>query len=174
MFLDPSELKQLTGRCRASAQIRALRAMGVVHKVNAAGKPVVLRPRKELPESDPQPRSEVAPGWEVILRASERQDRLRRGIASDGAPNGPSQLYRHYGADGDLLYVGISINAIARLSRHRTQAKWFALVRTVTIEPFPTREQALEAEARAIREERPSHNRSSGVTVWTFGLDSIS
>jgi hypothetical protein len=43
MFLSAEELKQLTGRCRAGAQIAALRSMGVEHKVNAAGKVLVLR-----------------------------------------------------------------------------------------------------------------------------------
>lgn len=41
-FLTREELAALTGRTRASAQIRALRAMGVQHRVRPDGKPVVL------------------------------------------------------------------------------------------------------------------------------------
>lgn len=41
-FLTRDELSVLTGRTRASAQIRALRAMGIQHRVRPDGKAVVL------------------------------------------------------------------------------------------------------------------------------------
>ena len=41
-FLTRDELAALTGRTRSSAQIRALRAMGVQHRVRPDGRPVVL------------------------------------------------------------------------------------------------------------------------------------
>jgi hypothetical protein len=51
-------------------------------------------------------------------------------------------LYRHFDADGRLLYVGISMQDIA----------------TVRIEWFYSRKEALQAELRAITTENPAHN----------------
>lgn len=42
MFLEPGELQKLTGYKTCSAQRRALNAMGITHKVNAAGDVIVL------------------------------------------------------------------------------------------------------------------------------------
>ncbi len=42
-LLDADELRQLTGRTRADAQIAALRRMGIAFWINAANKPVVAR-----------------------------------------------------------------------------------------------------------------------------------
>ena len=41
MFLTADDLRTLTGRSRADAQIAALRRMGIPYWLNAAGKPVV-------------------------------------------------------------------------------------------------------------------------------------
>ena len=43
LFLTIDELKTLTGRSRAPAQIDALKVMRVTYLVNAVGKPVVTR-----------------------------------------------------------------------------------------------------------------------------------
>ena len=69
-----------------------------------------------------------------------------------------AQLYRHFDADGRLLYVGISLNALARLSQHSLDASWFKDIRLVTIEVFDTRLKAAAAERKAIRSERPMWN----------------
>jgi predicted GIY-YIG superfamily endonuclease len=58
-------------------------------------------------------------------------------------------LYRHFAADGSLLYVGISLCAINRLSQHKEGSHWF---------DHPDRKQALAAERAAIMRERPKHN----------------
>lgn len=67
-------------------------------------------------------------------------------------------LYRHFDAAGRLLYVGVSLNAINRLSQHRDNAHWFNDIARVTIKWLPTRSSALAAEAVAIATERPMHN----------------
>lgn len=67
-------------------------------------------------------------------------------------------LYRHFGMGGDLLYVGISLNAFYRLHQHSKSARWIEKIATLTIENFATREEALEAEAMAIRLEKPKYN----------------
>jgi len=66
-------------------------------------------------------------------------------------------LYRHFDAEGDLLYVGISIAALARLQQHK-KSRWVHKIETVKIELFETRELAVMAEAKAIEEENPAYN----------------
>ncbi len=67
-------------------------------------------------------------------------------------------LYRHYDADGTLLYVGIALSPIARLCEHRDGSAWYDRIATVKIARYPSREDALAAESEAIRTERPLHN----------------
>ena len=43
MFLTPEEMAQLTGYKRHGKQIEALRQMGIVCRVNPAGRPIVAR-----------------------------------------------------------------------------------------------------------------------------------
>ena len=70
-----------------------------------------------------------------------------------------TELYRHYDAAGRLLYVGVSWSAVARYGGgHRVTASWAHEAVKMTIERFPTRQEALEAEATAIRSEKPLHN----------------
>lgn len=67
-------------------------------------------------------------------------------------------LYRHFDADGALLYVGISLNSIKRTMQHRSGARWFEQIARITIEWLPSREEAEQAERNAIRSERPANN----------------
>ena len=67
-------------------------------------------------------------------------------------------LYRHFDAAGRLLYVGISLSAVARLSQHMDGSSWADEIKSMTIERFPTRQEAHEAERQAIRDENPAHN----------------
>jgi hypothetical protein len=56
----------------------------------------------------------------------------------------PTNLYRHFDADQTLLYVGISLSAIARLKQHKSVAGWRGKIATVTIETLPSRQAALD------------------------------
>ncbi len=67
-------------------------------------------------------------------------------------------LYRHYHPSGDLLYVGISLSALKRQIDHIREADWRTFIYQIVIEPFETREEALEAEQVAIRTEFPKFN----------------
>ena len=67
-------------------------------------------------------------------------------------------LYRHYHPSGDLLYVGVSLDAVERQRRHMKDAGWRNMICRIVIEPFETREQALEAEQIAIKSEFPKFN----------------
>ena len=69
-----------------------------------------------------------------------------------------TSLYRHFDADGILLYVGISNNHIRRTFEHDAASPWFWAVSRIDVTHFETRREALEAEARAIAAERPLNN----------------
>jgi len=72
----------------------------------------------------------------------------------------PTDLYRHYNADGDLLYVGISLSAVHRLSQHRCGASWYDQIARVDVTRFASRAEAAKAEADAIRTENPLYNKA--------------
>lgn len=72
-------------------------------------------------------------------------------------------LYRHYNADGALLYVGISNSPIYRLRQHEASA-WFFNISNVSIEWHATERAARAAERKAIAVERPLHNRAHNPT----------
>lgn len=69
-----------------------------------------------------------------------------------------TQLYRHFDENNELLYVGISLSTVYRLSQHKVASPWFADIKKVEIETFPSREEALEAEREAIQTEDPKYN----------------
>ena len=70
----------------------------------------------------------------------------------------PTDLYRHFDADGMLLYVGISLSAVSRLSAHKVGSEWFSKIARIEIETFETRESARDAERDAIATEKPRYN----------------
>jgi hypothetical protein len=67
-------------------------------------------------------------------------------------------LYRHYDAQGALLYVGASVNPYGRFSQHKCKSKWAYDVRRIEIEWFSCRSEAQDAEKAAIKSERPKYN----------------
>lgn len=69
----------------------------------------------------------------------------------------PAQLYRHFDISGKLLYIGSSLNWIARLKGHK-QSRWFGRIAKVTVEMFPDHRAALDAEREAIKRELPEFN----------------
>lgn len=71
---------------------------------------------------------------------------------------GPTLLYRIYGADGTLLYVGVTCDWEERVRRHASTQPWWDEVEYVDFEPRQPRRLALAAERRAIAEERPLYN----------------
>lgn len=91
--------------------------------------------------------------------------------------DGPTDLYRYFDAEGQLLYVGISFSAIARASQHRKEKGWWTEFTNMTVERFDTRSQAEAAEIEAIKSESPVHNvihnrsvvRPSTAAPWVCG-----
>lgn len=72
-------------------------------------------------------------------------------------------LYRHLDKNGRLLYVGISLDATARLKDHMHVSSWKGDIAMVVISWFETRKEALDAEKKAIVNERPLYNKVHGV-----------
>ena len=68
-------------------------------------------------------------------------------------------LYRHYNADGVLLYVGVSLSPMARTSSHSSYSEWFDSVARIDIEWHENRLEALKAEKQAIQSELPTQNK---------------
>ena len=66
-------------------------------------------------------------------------------------------LYRAFDASGSLLYVGISWLAVRRIPQHAGK-DWFDDVARIDISKFQSRQEALDAEKKAIIEEKPKHN----------------
>jgi predicted GIY-YIG superfamily endonuclease len=66
-------------------------------------------------------------------------------------------VYRIYGADARLLYVGMTGDLQKRFGHHASQ-RWFLLAETIRVEWFATEKAAREAERQAIRGEHPERN----------------
>ena len=67
-------------------------------------------------------------------------------------------LYRFYDADGDLLYVGVSVTPWSRWKQHKGQKDWAEEVATTAVEWHDSRPEALAAEKAAIIAEEPRYN----------------
>lgn len=68
-------------------------------------------------------------------------------------------VYRLYGADDRLLYVGATINVQQRLRDHGRDKEWWSEVaRTEVSEPYESWDPAHAAEIEAIRAEHPAYN----------------
>lgn len=70
----------------------------------------------------------------------------------------PTSLYRFYDSAGVLLYVGITYDMYRRFGDHGTKKVWHPLAAKVTITHYPTRDEAAEAERKAIAAEGPLYN----------------
>jgi excinuclease UvrABC nuclease subunit len=86
-------------------------------------------------------------GSEGLLMATYYSDMVNR----------PTCVYRAYDEDGELLYVGISMNLEGRLAKHRVTT-WWPEVDEITVKWFSGREAAKAAERAAIRNENPRYN----------------
>jgi predicted GIY-YIG superfamily endonuclease len=72
----------------------------------------------------------------------------------------PVAVYRCFDASGALLYVGVSVAPIARLTEHKAGSPWAQTSATIIVEWWPDKASALAAETKAINQEKPRHNRS--------------
>lgn len=74
-------------------------------------------------------------------------------------------LYRYFDSEGRLLYVGITGDNTKRQSQHRRNSFWFGEISSATYEHFSTRQEALDAETKAIQTEKPKHNQQGGFVL---------
>lgn len=77
-------------------------------------------------------------------------------------------LYRAYGFDQQLLYIGISSNWVKRFDQHAENSQWFHETDYIRLQHFETREQVKKAERLAIQHERPKYN-----VQYNFSVESI-
>jgi hypothetical protein len=71
-------------------------------------------------------------------------------------------VYRHYDAEGALLYVGMSGNPTVRMYQHRSKTEWARRVARSETYWFDTREEAAEVERQLIAELGPAQNAPRG------------
>jgi excinuclease UvrABC nuclease subunit len=67
-------------------------------------------------------------------------------------------LYRVYGDEGILLYIGVSNNFGRRWNEHSRNQPWWNSRRRMTVDWYNTEDEALDAEAHAIFNEQPRYN----------------
>jgi predicted GIY-YIG superfamily endonuclease len=67
-------------------------------------------------------------------------------------------LYRFFGADDQLLYVGMTKNPARRFEKHGYTKGWWSDVVRIEMEHHPTIDALREAERQAIKSEKPVHN----------------
>ncbi|MFF0822499.1 GIY-YIG nuclease family protein [Micromonospora haikouensis] len=80
-----------------------------------------------------------------------------------------TSLYRLLRADGQLLYVGISLNLGVRWKTHSGKKPDWSLVARAEVEHYPSRDAALDAERTAIQTERPIWNVVHNRGIRMFG-----
>jgi hypothetical protein len=88
---------------------------------------------------------------EIAGQKHSRRSGDRRKIMSE-------TLYRFYAKDGQLLYVGVTMNPPDRFKDHRHQKEWWPMVSGITMETYDSRAAVLDAERRAIKIEHPKYN----------------
>lgn len=70
----------------------------------------------------------------------------------------PTALYRLLGDEDALLYIGIAKHFGRRWHQHAQAQPWWPEVKRQTVDWYPSRPEALAAEAAAIRAESPRYN----------------
>jgi hypothetical protein len=72
MFLNPEEIKQLTGKTRYPAQVRELKRQHIIFGVRGDGSPVVLEEhiKNTFDEKTKTANKEGEPNWDAICQSS--------------------------------------------------------------------------------------------------------
>jgi predicted GIY-YIG superfamily endonuclease len=79
--------------------------------------------------------------------------------ATPALRDAPHVLYRFFGGDGELLYIGVTVHMGIRLTAHeRGRRQWWTAATRITLEHYPNRDSVLAAERAAIKAERPRWN----------------
>jgi len=73
-------------------------------------------------------------------------------------PRFGSFTYRHLNSKGDVLYVGLAKDVIARSADHARGSAWWQGVRRIEWDMYDNRDEAAWAERIAINTLNPRHN----------------
>ena len=73
---------------------------------------------------------------------------------------GACAVYRFSDSNGDFLYVGSTKDPQKRIATHSHSSKWFGMAAKVSVSWHKSKEDALDAEAKAIFECKPTFNKS--------------
>jgi predicted GIY-YIG superfamily endonuclease len=85
-------------------------------------------------------------------------------------------LYRCYGVNDLLLYVGLTCNPGQRFTQHRDTKEWWRDIDRIKLEQYPDRATLVEAERTAITTEQPLYTKdeqSSTACAWVTARNSI-
>jgi predicted GIY-YIG superfamily endonuclease len=77
-------------------------------------------------------------------------------------------LYRLYGAEGDLLYVGVTRNISVRFNQHQVTKSWWPDVRRKTMTWYGSRAAARAAESAVVVAEKPRYNRDEPTAEYSY------
>ena len=71
----------------------------------------------------------------------------------------PHIVYHVYGDNHECLYIGCSGEVLSRMAQHARVVGWYSDIKYITLDHYPTRGEALNAESIAIELEHPIYNR---------------
>lgn len=82
------------------------------------------------------------------------------------------EVYRAYNNEGELLYVGCTMEITKRLKDWRAQgAAWTHQATTIDVEVYPDYHIARSVEATVIQQERPLYNIAQMAKQTTAGIE---
>lgn len=97
----------------------------------------------------------------ILLSTPDDPESISAWTPPRSAPAAPPRcgLYRHFDAEGILLYVGIAKWPDERMRQHASQSGWQRFAARMEAEWFDTRDEASRAEVRAVAAEKPIFNK---------------
>lgn len=97
------------------------------------------------------PEPPAAEDWNWVLKQQAKRQATQ-------TPNRRCAIYRHYDAEGRLLYVGKSVQPLNRQQQHEVEAHWFHQIVKIEIQWFELTTDMDAAERHAITTEAPIFN----------------
>jgi ATP-dependent protease La (Lon)-like substrate-binding protein/GIY-YIG catalytic domain-containing protein len=79
-------------------------------------------------------------------------------------------VYRHFDAEGRLMYIGSTKSIPNRTGDHQKGAPWWHDVARITVERYPTREEAYAVEKIAIKSEKPKYNKIHKQSIPNYAV----
>lgn len=83
---------------------------------------------------------------------------ISTGRPSTNQSNSVFVLYRFYGTDNTLLYIGQTQNPPGRMKQHAHEKSWWTEVGRIELQHYGSLPELVAAEREAITSEKPAHN----------------